>query len=198
MKGFSAKREAAGFTLIEVLLTSAIAMVVAVILIGVLINNTGLFYQQSGVVKEGLSLNNTLQTISLQIKQSTAIASGYPDISPTFMSSANQLVLKLASLDASGVIAGKYDYIIIYQDPALPKVLRMQTFADPASNRNSADEVLTTVLDSVIFSYFDRQGLTVVPTSAVTVKVNLTVLEKSGQIGSKRASSISVTLRNLL
>ena len=186
-----------GFTLLEIVIVAGLAMIIGTVLAGILVNNTGVFYQQNSIVKSGLSVNDLLQTLSATISQSSSIASGYPESSPTYTSSANTLVLKLASLDSNGVIPGVYDYIVIHEDLADVNVLRMQTFANPLSDRRSSDQVLTTLLEGITYNYLDKAGLEVVPTAASSIKVTVEALLKQGSIGQKQSSSIIITLRNL-
>lgn len=186
-----------GFTLIEVIIASAVAVVVGALVVGILVNNTGLFYSQSSAVDEGVSLNDALGQITSAVKQAAQVASGYPASSPTYITGASTLVLMLPSLGSSGVIANTYDYVVISPDSANPKVLRLQIFPDAQSTRKSANTVLTTILSSIQFSYPDKNGVATTPASAVSVGINLAVLSKTGTIGGVRTSNTVVNLLNM-
>lgn len=187
-----------GFTLAETLLASSVAVIVGMFLVGILVNNTGVFYKQNSMVSEGLSLNDTMTAISNQIKQGVGVAAGYPESSPTILSGANTLVLKLPALSSEGPISDVYDYVAVYPDSSNPNVLRIQTFpsTNPASTRPANDQVITSLLQSVQFTYLDRSGNTTTPDSAVSVGVSLTVLSKTGSVGSSHNANAVVVLRN--
>ncbi len=191
------KRLNNGFTLLEIVIVAGMAMIIGTVLAGILVNNTGVFYQQNSIVKSGLNVNDLLQTLSANISEASSIASGYPEATPVYISSANTLVLKFASLDANGVISSTYDYVVIYKDPQDPNVLRMQTFANPLSTRRSGSQVLTTLLEGISYKYLDKSGLEVVPTASSSIQVTVEALLKQGSIGQKQTSSVIVNLRNL-
>ncbi len=185
-----------GFTLVETLLTTSIAVIVGIVLLSIFLNHTGVFYKQNALVTEGLGLNDAMSVLSNQIRQGVSVAAGYPESSPTILSSDTVLVLKLPALSSSGVISNVYDFVAIFPDLSTPTVLRMQTFPDPASIRPGSNQVLTTLLQSVKFTYYDHSGNVVTPTNAALVGVDLTVLSKTGSIGSSRTTKAVVDLRN--
>ena len=90
-----------GFTLVEVIIAMTITVVVGSLLLSLLVNNTGLFYQQSSRLNQGLGLNDSIAKIRGGMKEADAVASGYPISSPTYTSSATALVLRLPAIDSS-------------------------------------------------------------------------------------------------
>lgn len=182
----------------ETLIVGGVALIVGTFLVGILVNNNGFFYKQTSTVSEGLGLNDTVREIENSIRQAASVSSGYPEVSPiyTYTSGASTLVLKLPSYNESGVIANVYDYIVIAPDALKPKILRMQIFKDDLSQREEANKVLTTLVESVQFSYLDKNGNSVSPVSASSVGVTLKLLAKTGSVGSSRSSSTVINLRN--
>lgn len=185
-----------GFTLLESMMAAGVALVMGVFLVSILVNNTGLFYQESSIVNEGLSLNDVLDKVNSTAKEAISVAASYPSSSPTYFSSANVLILKLPALSINGVITDTYDYAVFYPDTNKPKVLRKKVFPDTSSTRKAEDLILTTILDSITFDYLDKNNNPVSMISASKIKTNLSVLSKTGSVGSKRSSSIITSLRN--
>ncbi|MFH0937171.1 MAG: hypothetical protein V1808_02675 [Candidatus Daviesbacteria bacterium] len=186
-----------GFTLLEILVASGAAFIIGVLLLTILVNNNGFFNQQAGVISKGLSLNDTMSTIDGYIRQASVIASGYPEVSPTYISGAQTLVLKLPAINAQGTIEGASDYFVITKDPSKPAILRAHIFPDPQSSRVAKDQVLTTLLQTVQFKYLDKAGAEVSPASAVSVEISMTVVTQAGLNQSTRTATGSTSLRNL-
>ncbi len=192
----SAKGNSLGFTLVETLVASGVALIVGTLLVGILVNHSGLSYKENALVNEGLSLNDAMGKIDNNIRESAAVAIGYPESTPTYTTGNSVLVLKLPALSSSGTIENVYDYAVIAADITQPKVLRLQIFPDSQSIRQPANTVLTTLLNSVTFNYLDRNGNSVTPADAFKVSVNLSVLSQTGSIGSSRSSVSTTSLRN--
>lgn len=192
------RKNSKGLTLVEIMLATAVAMVVGVILLAILVNQTGVFNQQNALINQGLSLNDSLRVISDDIRLSSKIAPGYPEVSPLYQSSPTTLVLQLQSVDNTGAtIASVFDYVVITPD-SNPKILRRKVFPDPLSSRTSMNQVMTTILNSISFAYLDASGQTVDPTQAVKVNISLSVLGKPGIGGATRSASTTTGLRNSL
>lgn len=185
-----------GFTLLETVIASAVALVAGTFLVAILVNHSGLFYKQNSIVSEGLSLNDAMREIENNIRQAVYIADGYPGGSPDYTTGAQTLVLKLPALSQSEVIDGVYDYAVVTKDSSEPRVIRVLVFPDFQSTRKASNLVLTNLLESVQFEFLDKSGNLVAPASAASVGTTLTVLSKTGSIGSSRSSSAVTTLRN--
>lgn len=188
--------ESNGFTLVELIIAAAITLVVGIFLLSILVNNNGLFYKQNALVSEGLSLNDSVSIINKNIMQASAIVASYPESTPLFTSNTETLILKFPSLENGEMVENTYDYIVFYKDTENPKLLKMQIFPDDSSDRVASTSILTTILQNIEFSYLDKNGNVVLPISAASVGVNLTVLAKTGSIGSSRSSTSITNLRN--
>lgn len=186
-----------GFSLLEMILAIGITALISGLILSILINNNGVLYKQNSLVSEGLSLNDTLLAIDDKIRQATGVAASYPQAAPIYFSGTNTLVLKLPALDSQGgVINNVYDYMVTTQDTSNNKILRLQVFPDLQSIRKAENKVLTTLVESIEFSFLDKTGASVNPEAAFQVGIDLTVLSKTGSIGSNRSSSSVTTLRN--
>ncbi len=186
------------FTLLEVLIVVLVSSIVGVLLIQSLIQNNGVFYQQSARISEGLNLNDATAQITQDIKSAASIAANYPATTPyQYSSSSNTLLLKIPSVDVSGnVIDQTYDYIVIASDLAKPNYLRRQIFVTSPSSRGTVNKVIINNFSKIIFYYYDVNGNITSPTQAV--KINF-VLNNVSQLGTNQQTSSSsgeVTLRN--
>lgn len=186
-----------GLTLIEVLIAMGIASVVGALLLVIISNSAGLFYQQSSKVGQGVGSNDALSQIRSTIRESSAIVSSYIDGSITYTSGSTQLVLKVGSIDASGnLISDTFDYFVYFLDQ---DKLRFKSFLDPQSmGRKSADQILSLNVDSILFQYYDLANppQEVPPTSALKIKITLTLRQKSGANYETSTATSEAGLRN--
>lgn len=186
-----------GITLVEALLTLGIAVVVGALLLIIMVNSAGLFYQQEGVVGQGLSINEALLNIKETIRGASNVAATYPPTgSPTYTSGATQLVLKVPSTDSeNNIILGVFDYFVFFKDS---DKLRFKTFPDSQSSRKAQDQIFTTKLDSLIFEYFDGQipPQSVQPNLAVKIKITLLLKQKAGAGIETNVATAEANLRN--
>lgn len=185
-----------GFTLPELITTVAMVAIMGGLLIGIMVNNTGLFYQQTSKVSQGVDANDALVRVRSEIKEAQAVAVGYPVGSPTYTSGSNQLVLRLTSIDSSGnIITATYDYAVF---AVSEERLTYQFFPDTAggSIRKGANEILAKNVSSVLFEYYDSTGAQTGPTNAVNVKITLTLRQKAGQGFETNVVTSEANLRN--
>lgn len=195
--GHSFRSSSLGFTLIELVVAMGISIIIGALLISVLSHNTGFFYQESGVVNEGINQNNLTVETGKYIRQAVQVASGYPISSPTYTSSSTTLVLQIPGLSSTGtVLSNIYDYVVVYKDSSNSKVLHLQVFPDPTSYRGSLNEILTTLLNTITFTYLDINGNVVSPTSSAQVEINYSLLSKTGSVSSTGTVDFKTTLRN--
>ncbi len=186
----------AGFTLLELVITMGLVSVVGLLLVVIIVNSTGVFYKESSKLSQGLNSNDALSSIRGDIKQSNGVVATYTDGSTTYTSGTTQLILKLSSIDSSNnLISNTYDYFVYFLDQ---KKLRLKSFPDPASVRKKQDQIFSTIVDSVLFQYFNLSNppLEVSPTTASKVKITITLKEKSGAGYETRTATSEATLRN--
>lgn len=185
-----------GMTLVEVSLALGITAVVGILLVVIIVNSTGLFYQQSSQIQTGLNINDALAEIRGSIKQASSIAASHTSGATTYTTGANQLVLKVSSIDSAGnLLANTYDYFVVYSDQ---KILHFKVFPDALSSRKLTDRVFSTSVDSLNFQYFNSAvpPVEVAPTSAAKIKVTLTLKQQNG-INTETNTGVSeVNLRN--
>lgn len=185
-----------GLTLIEVLVTSGIAIVAGVLLVAIIVNSAGIYRKESSKLSEGLNINDALSKIRSTIKESSTVAASFTGDSITYTSSATQLVLKIASIDSSGNITTQvFDYYVFFLDNTK---LRLKTFPDPSSSRKAQDQIFSTSVDSLRFQYLNSASppLEVTPSLATKVKISLTLKQKNGADYETKTATSEASLRN--
>lgn len=186
-----------GFTLFETLIVVAIFLVVGVLLVSILVNNTGLYNKQSSLVTSGLNINDAMREIDTNIRQASSVAIGYPEVSSTYTTSSTTLVIKIPSFNASGIISNTFDYIVVTKDAAKNNLLREYVFPDISSEREFQNKVLTNILDSIKFTYLDKNDNVIAASSAEKVKTEITVLSSNNASDKSRTAIIVTNLRNI-
>lgn len=186
-----------GLTLVEVLTTLAIATVVVTLLVVIMINTGGLFTKQSSKVEQGLSVNDALGKINLNVRQSSGVAPTYS----TYTSGTQLLVLKIPSIDSSGnVVTNTFDHFIFLLDSSIGsgQVLRFKVFPNSASSRGSVDQILSNNVDLINFEYFDSQNppQSTQPNLAKKVRITLSLRQKTGAGYEQNIATSEANLRN--
>lgn len=185
-----------GFSLAEVIIASSVAVVVGALLLSIMVNSSGIFYQQSAKVNQGVGLNDSQAKLRGAVKEAKAIAATYTSGTTTYTSSGTQLVLQLPAIDSSGnQIFNVFDYevFLITSGRFYFKVFPNTT---GGSARKSADQILTSGIDSVKFDYFDKTGALVTPTAATKVRTTLTLKQKAGVGYQVSIATSEANLRN--
>ena len=169
-----------GLTLVEAVIATAIAAVLAMLLPVIIVNTAGIFYKESSKVNIGLSINDALSQIRENVKESYGISSTYPPSgSPVYTSSSDVIVLKILSIDSQGsILDNTFDFFVYYKDD---DKLRFKSFPDSLSTRLPADQILSNNLNSLVFQYFDSSTppVEVVSQTATKVKITLSLKQKS-------------------
>lgn len=185
-----------GLSLIEVLVAMGIATIAGTLLIVVIVNSAGLFTEQSSKVQEGLNSNDALATIRGDIKQANLVAVSYTSGSTTYTSGADQLVLKVSSIDGSGnIIDNTFDYFVLFQNQGAS---HLKIFPDALSARKASDRILATNVDNLNFQYLNSANppVEVSPTSASKVRVTLRLKQKIGLNFTISTATTEANLRN--
>ena len=156
-----------GFTLAETVIVMGVATVVAALLIAILVNVSGVFFQQQSKVSEGVGANDALSRIRSSIKEAIVVASSYS----SHTSGSSTLILKISSISSSGsILTDSFDYIVFTTESGK---FKYKLFPSELSSRPLRDEILATGVEAVVFEYFDKTGTEVPPPLANKVKVTL-------------------------
>ena len=171
-------KSCSGLTLVETTIAVGISAVIGVLLLSLLVNNTGLFYSQTSKVQQGVGANDALNTFRSNTRSAVSVVNSYTDGSTSFVSSSNVLVIKLLSVNASGnLIANTYDYFVYH---SVGGIFYQRVFADVLSDRKSGGQVLASNVKAIFFEYFNVTDQEVIPTSAAKVRLTLTLQQKIG------------------
>lgn len=165
-----------GLSLIELLISVTIAIAVGGLLIGIMVNNTGVYYDQAAKIQQGLGSNDALLSIRANIKQAAGVAVAYPESgAATYTSGASELVLKLPSIDSLGnVVENTYDYVIYYTAmQSAASQLHFRIIPDGASSRKETNQILSSNVNNIVFDYFDSSNQVVSPAGAAKIKATL-------------------------
>lgn len=186
-----------GLTLVEVVVSLGIASVAGILLMVIILNSTNVSLDQSLKVEQGVDINNALSQMKLLIKQSGGVIAYYPDaMSPTYTTSATQLILNIPSLDPVGqLIQNKFDVFVFYKSGSQ---LKMKSFPDVQSSRKSADQMLSNKIESVDFKYFDSANppQEISPASSTRVKITLTLKQQKGLGFETSTATAEANIRN--
>lgn len=186
-----------GFSLVEVLIGVTISGLAGILIVALLVQNNGLFFQQSAKVTQGLAVNDAASQVNELIKSSSFVASTNLIGSPLYSTSSDTLVLALPVFDSGGnLVSNVYDYAILTRDSPNFSVLRKIIFVSPQSSRKSENRVLATKLARVTFVYFDDSGNVVSPTAASRVNFIINLDEKAGYSNQQSSTSGQINLRN--
>ncbi len=183
-----------GFTLPEVITVTLVAVIIGGLVLGIMVQNTRLFVQESEKVTQGLGLNDALIKIKSSIKEASSVASSYPQASPEFITGASEIVLKLPSIDSSGsIIDNTFDHIVFTK---LSGKLYFKLFPNSLSTRAAVDQLLAKSVEGVDFRYFDISGNEVAATSAVKVRVSVSLKQNVGLNIQTSTATTEANLRN--
>ena len=185
-----------GFTLPEIIVGMTISVITGVLLLQILINNTGLFYRESAKVSQGVGINDALAEIREILKQAASVEVSYTDTatSTVYQSNLSELVIKLPALDSTGnILPAIFDYVVYTLSSTK---LYEKIFPDPSSSRDNSDRFLVDNVVGVLFEYLDDQGSAVTPQIAEKIKVTITLRQKAGLDFSQSTATSEVNLRN--
>lgn len=143
-----------GMSLVEAIITIGITAVLSVVISSIFIADFNLSQNQlSRIDAEGGAIS-AIRTLGELTRGATGVMTNWTVNGVERTSDADQLVLRLPSLDIDGNPTGsERDYIAIYRDTADPK--KIVTDLQPAtlSARNAGVRLLTGHNDELVFSY---------------------------------------------
>jgi prepilin-type N-terminal cleavage/methylation domain-containing protein len=189
----------AGFTLVELIMAISLTAIVGVVLLTILIQNNGLFINETTKISHGLSSNAATTEISDTIRSATAIVNVCPSptCTTTYSSSNSTLVVAVPAIDASNnAVNNIYDYIVITADSTNSKVLKKIIYVDPSSTRKSSNKMLANNLSLLQFYYLDQSNKVVSASSATKINYVINFTQQVGVKNQVSSSSGQINLRN--
>ncbi len=184
--------------MLEVLIATTITGIAGSLLVTIMVQNSGLYTQQTAKVSQGISLNDATTQLTEAIKSASFIAPTYPSINPVYTTdTTTTLILGVPSYDSSGkTIDNTYDYVIFVKDSSNPKIFRKRVFPNAASSRKSENRVLLTKLVSILFVYLNQADAPAGISTASKIDFTLNVSEKAGFSDVQKSSNGVASLRN--
>ena len=168
-------------SLIELLIVLAIMSFVLLALLSLYIAGQKYFFNQDTKADTIEDSRYPMDWMSRDIKEATQIA--LTSWSGTYSTTANELVLKVPSIDASRLILDidtTFDYVTYRQNPQHPTKLERIIEADGASSRVSSTRILADNVNALSFKFLDNLGLELTSNynQAESVEITLSCSQK--------------------
>ena len=169
-----------GFTLIEVLVVSAILFLVVGFLGYLSVKHFWIYNSQVSQLDIGNDARFSLDDIDNFVRSARRVSVSY-DI---YSTGPQTLVLQLPSIDSSNkIIENTYDYVVYYLSG---QALVREIFPDAISDRESGIKTLTSYIDEDNFSFtYDNADYSLVK------KITTLISIKKGQSGQQRSITLS-------
>lgn len=186
------QKKRAGFTLLEVLVVTAVLVIVAVILAEIYIGQSLFFQREQARVEVALVNTRALNDIVHQTREAFRVVTSTIFDSVTYTTGPEKLILELPSLDAQGqIIASAFDYAVYYREPLDLAKLMKKVRVSPASRRPLAVKNLNDHVNNLNFVY-DNADLNQVR----IVEVYLSSAQTVGGMNFQASSTVRALLRN--
>jgi len=175
MKGLASLKSSSrsGFTFIEMVVVVGVSAFVALALALLYLNFNTLLNSENGQIAAANDAGRILTEVEALTLPADQVLASHSFAGTTYSSGASTLVLELPSIDSTGaVVAGKYDYAVIYQTSSTTTRILAP---DAASARQGGTKRLAATVNSLAFAY-DNTDFTLV--SKVDVDVQTSSVSK--------------------
>jgi prepilin-type N-terminal cleavage/methylation domain-containing protein len=145
------RRSLSGFTLLEVLIALALALIIFSAMTTIYIRYGSYFASQTAAVSVGETAAISLNELSELVPQADTVVSSRTFSGTTYTTGATTLILELPSVSSTGdVIASTYDYVVFYvKNGILYRTMEIGS----GSIRHAGTKLLTDKLGAVSFIY---------------------------------------------
>jgi len=197
MKVKKKKSSPKGLTLIELLIVTAIVSFIMIALLTFYAAGQKYFITESARADVLRSSRQALNWISRDIKEGIEVLSSYD----TYTTSDNCLILKVASVDANGIvidIANDFDYIIYRVNPAFSNRLeRIVDASDGVSSRADVTRVIADNAGAFVLSS-GGTGLGSIADFSLVYRINISLTTSQTWIGKTYSETLNtmIKLRN--
>ena len=177
-----------GITLTETLVVISILVILTTVIFAIYLASNNIFNRERAYSELQQENSYVIDQIAKRIKVSYAVAN-YPEVTPTYSSDSDTLVLKAYSLDLNqNVNLSGTDYFIFYLNPS--NTLNLQIISAD-SGRQSETLVLSRFVDEINFRYNNSTA-----TQADAISIDLTQSKTIGRETKTVTTSLSASLRN--
>ncbi len=161
-----------GFTTVEILIASAIGVVIVLFAINILLAHLRLFAGESALIDITGANKIALDEIVNEVRESQSVVNSCTSCGSD-STGAHVLILKIWPLDASGnpYDPNNYDYIVYKRDSTDNTKIRKIIYAYSSSTRKNSNKIIGTNISGLDFTYGNPD-----PTQAtdITIKVKNT------------------------
>jgi hypothetical protein len=160
-----------GLTFVEMLVSLALMLFIALALATLYFNFDTLVDSQSGQVAAATDAARVMSEAEALVLPADQVLASHTFSGTVYSSSAQTLVLELPSIDSSGaVIASTYDYVVFYQSGSTTTRILSP---NASSARKAGTRTLASTLSSLAFTYdsSDFTQVTKVDADIQTVKI---------------------------
>jgi prepilin-type N-terminal cleavage/methylation domain-containing protein len=195
------KKSTRGFTLVEVLVASVIALIMSGVIIALLMVvqrsfSTGMAFME---VHSGARL--AMDMMVRDMKWARQIATSVTVGGTTYTTGNNVLVLDIPSIDAAGnIIASTYDKIVYHLTAATPNQIERIVSPDAASNRPAERKIIANNVNVLSFSS-GGVGLSAIANLQTVTQISVAVTTLKAVRGTQSVQeslTTGVALRNFL
>ena len=145
-----------GFTLLELVVTIAIAGIIFTILGAIFLAQMQFFAIQNAIAETQVHAFRALDTTGGFMSSADAVVAGHVINGTTYSSTDTIAVLELPSIDSTGnIISNAHDYVAIGEDPANASQFMFDIQAAPGSTRLNGKFSKAQLVDKLIFRYND-------------------------------------------
>lgn len=180
-----------GFTMLEIIIALAIALVCFLIILGMYISQSQLYTSESNVA-ELQTINSTAQEeIAKTIEQGATVIESRTVNAILYASGTNTIIIRLPAYDSSQtIISNVYDYVVFDFDSENSKIIS-NTEIGPGSARRSGEKIITNFVSALNFRYNTN-----VWTSVNMVEMTIVTKKEIGDVEHEEKTFKNIQLKN--
>ncbi|MCK4994961.1 MAG: prepilin-type N-terminal cleavage/methylation domain-containing protein [Candidatus Omnitrophica bacterium] len=188
-----------GFTLVEVLVSTALLMGITTVIISVSIGCQRSFITGVELLNLQAQSRQAMQWLRRDIKWAVSLENSRTIGAKTYTTSNSEVVLRLPAISAAGDMITGYDYIVYHLNDSDNSILERVVAADSSSARTSGIYIVARDIMFLVFSS-GGTGLSFVGTLSSVANVGISLSAGSQVLGGRNllfVATTGITLRNL-
>ncbi|MBI5003762.1 type II secretion system protein [Candidatus Kaiserbacteria bacterium] len=140
-----------GFTLVEILISTAVVILIMLVLYNIYTGYDAVFVIQQARVEVNGSAREVVDEFKHTALQASQVVTSHAFSGENYTSGSDEVVFRLPAIDGTGAaIAGRYDYIAFF---ATSTSVYKVTEAGAGSARGSGTRRLSDTLNTLVFTY---------------------------------------------